>query len=104
MKSISFLTLVLTSLVNYTIGIIVKGSQSSFAYFSKETPFKYTEIDNLIAFGDSYTTLNADYSTMRNNGNSIYESKNWPLFLLELNPNLKIWNYAQGGAVVTKEM
>jgi len=51
MKSISILSLVITNLVNYTFAYKMKGSQSSYAYFSNKKPFRYSEIEDLIAFG-----------------------------------------------------
>jgi len=105
MNYLKFAILVLTFLISYVMGDN-KGIDSSSVFLSKTHPFKYSEIKDLIVFGDSYTTSNINYSTLKFNGKdskSEEESKNWPLFLVTKRI-MNMWNFACGGAVVNTDI
>ncbi|KAG4104497.1 hypothetical protein H8356DRAFT_1639598 [Neocallimastix lanati (nom. inval.)] len=105
MNYLKFAILVLIFLIDYVISDN-NGMDSSFVFLSKTHPFIYSEIKDLIVFGDSYTTATIDYSTLQFNGqssNNEEESKNWPLFLVKKRI-MNMWNFACSGAVVDNDI
>jgi len=98
MKSFTLFSIAITALVSTVFGA-KKGSETSFAYLSDTTPFKYSEFKDLIIFGDSYTTVGIDFNTMKYTGDNLSGGKNWPQFLIDMHP-MNMWNFAISGAVV----
>eukprot|EP00833_Pecoramyces_ruminatium_P013277 jgi/Orpsp1_1/1187309/evm.model.d7180000056753.1 len=98
MKSFKLLSIAITAIVGTVLGAN-KGSESSFSYLSKTTPFKYSEFKDIIIFGDSYTTVSIDFNTMKYTGENLSGGKNWPQFLIDMHP-MNMWNFAISGAVV----
>ncbi|ORY48789.1 hypothetical protein LY90DRAFT_703128 [Neocallimastix californiae] len=56
-------------------------------------------MENLVVFGDSFSSTGTNFDTMKYSGNNISGGKNWPLQLLDLH-NMTLWNFSVGGAVV----
>jgi hypothetical protein len=97
--SFKLIFLAFTALVSTAFGA-KKGSETSFAYMSETTPFKYSEFKDIIIFGDSYTTVSLDFNTMTYTGSNMSGGKNWPQFLIDPIHPMKMWNFAVSGAAV----
>jgi len=81
--------------INYAIS----NERSPVILLSNSTKFNYNEIKNLIVFGDSHSACGTNYTDMTYTGRNHSGGKIWPVYLVEFN-NMKLWNYARGGAVV----
>ncbi|ORX84870.1 hypothetical protein BCR32DRAFT_217495 [Anaeromyces robustus] len=98
MKSVMYFIFIFIILINAAF-CVKKGSESSFSYKSETTTFKYSELKDIVIFGDSYTTVSVDFETMTYTGLNLSGGKNWPQFLIDMHL-MKMWNYAVGGACV----
>ncbi|OUM56653.1 carbohydrate esterase family 16 protein, partial [Piromyces sp. E2] len=89
----------------------------SFAYSKKflskssKTRFNIKNVKNIITFGDSYTSSLVNYDTMEPVRDSTTSSgPNWIFYLSDIlnstssKNDIKIYNFASGGASVTKEI
>jgi len=77
----------------------LKGQESSSIYLSETNIFKYENIKDLIVFGDSFSSVDTNFKTMKYTGKNRSGGKNWPLHLIDFHP-MKLWNFAVRGAVV----
>jgi len=99
MKMFNLIFLALTAFVSMAFSA-KKGSESSFAYMSETTPFKYSKFKDLIIFGDSYSTVSMNVHTMNYTGYNMSGGKNWPQFLIDPIHPMNMWNFAVNGASV----
>ncbi|OUM58146.1 carbohydrate esterase family 16 protein, partial [Piromyces sp. E2] len=89
------------------------GSAYSKKFLSKssKTRFNIKNVKNIITFGDSYTSSLVNYDTMEPVRDSTTSSgPNWIFYLSDIlnststKNDIKIYNFASGGASVTKEI
>jgi len=95
----AFNLMALAALISTAFGVKM-GSESSFAYMSETTPFKYSKFKDIIIFGDSYSTVSMDVHTMNYTGYNMSGGKNWPQFLIDPIHPMNMWNFAVNGASV----
>ncbi|KAG4102877.1 hypothetical protein H8356DRAFT_1420714 [Neocallimastix lanati (nom. inval.)] len=78
----------------------ISEKKKSLVMLSSSSKFDYNKIENLIVFGDSHSSVDTNFTDMSYTGNNHSGGKNWPLYLLEFNNNMKLLNFASRGAVV----
>ena len=88
----------------HSLGMLNKNEilekKNSVIMLSNSSKFDYNKIENLIVFGDSQSSVDTNFTDMSYTGNSHSGGKNWPLYLLKFNNNMKLLNFATRGAVV----
>ncbi|KAG4091842.1 hypothetical protein H8356DRAFT_1706764 [Neocallimastix lanati (nom. inval.)] len=101
MKYLYFNIILILLAIGYSKGI-EEGHVNSYYYPSNdnELRFNYPKLNNLIVFGDSYSTTNTNFYDMTYTGENQSGGKNWPLFLLDKH-DMYLWNFAVGGATFT---
>lgn len=82
-----------------------RGNSNSLKFVSNVKPFNFTEIKNLITFGDSYTSLQVNFDDMTYDKNIDRDNimHKWTL-VMERKYNKTLWNFAVGGSVVDREI
>jgi len=86
------------------IQAIEQGKESSFFYPSSSNSFNYSKITDIIVFGDSYSNVSTNYTTMAYSGENMSLGKNWGLYFAEDIHPMKLWGYAYDGAVIDTEV
>jgi len=101
MKYLYFNIILILLATGFSKGI-EEGHVNSFYFPSNETElrFNYAKLNDLIVFGDSYSTTNTNFYNMKYTGENQSGGKNWPLFLLDKH-DMYLWNFAVGGATFT---
>jgi len=122
-KSIFFYLGVTLTAVIYIIGENIKnspsfnnyknitknGSETSFAYLSNVTTFKYSMFKDLIILGDSYSSSFLNHDSMVKDvlkmdpNPSDKTIRNWPTFLTQKHP-MNVYNFAVGGAPIDHDI
>ncbi len=61
----------------------------------------------MITFDDSHTATSTKlyyYTNMSYSGWNYSCGKNWPLYLIKFDKNMKLWNYAKGGSLIDEKL
>lgn len=85
---------------NYTFAV-QEGHKNSL-YFPSKTPFDYSSISDIIGFGDSYSHLSTDFTTLKYSGRTTSGGNIWLQSLQELH-NVTIWPLCMSGAPIDNE-
>eukprot|EP00833_Pecoramyces_ruminatium_P017333 jgi/Orpsp1_1/1191365/evm.model.d7180000085185.1 len=70
---------------------------NSLYYPSNKISFDYSNLKDIMIFGDSYSQTSTNYETFKYTGENFSGGKNWPLHLIEIH-KMKMWNFASDGA------
>jgi len=87
-----------------SLDIISEYNNSSVILLSNSTKFDFSKIENLIVFGDSHSAVNTNFTDMSYTGVNHSGGKNWPLYMIELNKNMNLWNFAVGGSYIDEKL
>jgi phospholipase/lecithinase/hemolysin len=81
----------------------VEGSKVSTTYLSSTNKFKYSNITELVVFGDSLSAIQTNFEDMSYMRQYNPEGERWSIHLSDLN-NMTLWNYSVTGACVDKDI
>jgi len=82
----------------------VTNTKRELLLLSNSNKFNYNDIKNLIVFGDSHSSVETNFTDMSYTGNNCSRGKNWPLHLIDIKNNTRLWDYAVGGSYIDEKL
>jgi len=99
---IGFFGFFITLIIN-NVYAVEEGSKTSTTFLSTTNKFKYSDITQLVVFGDSLSAIHTNVSDMTYTGVNNSKGESWTVHLANLH-NMTLWNYSVSGACIDKDI